>query len=78
MLISVTRAGSKMLWHTLSGKPNEQSAPLGKRAAVVVLLALSLAMTIFANPIRSYTTDVAEQLYDIQQYPSRVLTEGEK
>jgi len=43
-----------------------------------VLLALSLAMTIFANPIRSYTTDVAEQLYDIQQYPSRVLTEGEK
>ncbi|WP_224798153.1 monovalent cation/H+ antiporter subunit D [Idiomarina abyssalis] len=78
MLVSVTRAGSKMLWHTLSGKPNEQSAPLGKRAAVIMLLALSLAMTIFANPIRSYTTDVAEQLYDIQQYPSRVLTEGEK
>ncbi|MDA6066962.1 monovalent cation/H+ antiporter subunit D [Idiomarina abyssalis] len=78
MLISVTRAGSKMLWHTLSGKPNEQSAPLGKRAAVIMLLALSLTMTIFANPIRSYTTDVAEQLYDIQQYPSRVLTEGEK
>ena len=78
MLVSVTRAGSKMLWHTLSGKPNEQSAPLGKRAAVTMLLALSLAMTIFANPIRSYTTDVAEQLYDIQQYPSRVLTEGEK
>ena len=67
-----------MLWHTLSGKPNEQSAPLGKRAAVIMLLALSLTMTIFANPIRSYTTDVAEQLYDIQQYPSRVLTEGEK
>lgn len=76
MLISVTRAGSKMLWHTLSGKANEQSAPLGKRAAVVMLLSLSVVMTLFASPIRNYTDDVAKQLYDIDQYPSRVLTEG--
>lgn len=76
MLISVTRAGSKMLWHTLSGKANEQSAPLGKRAAVVILLSLSVVMTLFASPIRNYTDDVAEQLYDIDQYPSRVLTKG--
>jgi len=78
MLISVTRAGSKMLWHTLSGKANEQSAPLGKRVAVVLLLSLSLIMTIFASPIHNYTNDVAEQLYDIEQYPSRVLTEGKE
>ncbi|WP_404397098.1 monovalent cation/H+ antiporter subunit D [Idiomarina loihiensis] len=76
MLISVTRAGSKMFWHTLSGKANEQSAPLGKRAAVVILLSLSVVMTLFASPIRNYTDDVAEQLYDIDQYPSRVLTKG--
>ena len=78
MLIAVTRAGSKMLWHTLSGKANDQSAPFGKRAAVAMLLALSLLMTVFANPIRNYTEGVAEQLYDIEQYPSRVLTEGKE
>ncbi|MDV6315884.1 monovalent cation/H+ antiporter subunit D [Idiomarina sp. HP20-50] len=76
MLITVTRAGSKILWHTLPGKANDQSAPIGKRVAVALLLSLSVLITLFANPIRNYTDDVAEQLYDIKQYPSRVLTTG--
>ena len=42
MLVAVTRAGSKMIWHTLSGKPSEHSAPLGKRLALASLLSLSL------------------------------------
>jgi multicomponent K+:H+ antiporter subunit D len=41
-----------------------------------MLLSLSVVMTLFASPIRNYTDDVAEQLYDIDQYPSRVLTKG--
>ncbi|RUO72835.1 monovalent cation/H+ antiporter subunit D [Idiomarina seosinensis] len=73
MLVSISRVGSKMIWHTLSGKPSEQSAPAGKRIAVALLLLLSLLMTVFASPIRDYTTEVAEQLDDVASYPMFVL-----
>lgn len=73
MLVAVTRAGSKMIWHTLSGKPSEQSAPLGKRIALACLLTLTLVMSIFANPIRHYTDAAAAQLADTDHYPANVL-----
>jgi multicomponent K+:H+ antiporter subunit D len=73
MLVAVTRAGSKMIWHTLSGKPSEQSTPLGKRAALASLLLLSLLMTVFAHPIQQYTQSVAEQLERTEDYPKWVL-----
>ena len=73
MLIMMSRTGSKMIWHTLQGKPNDQSAPMGKRIAIGVLLSLSLVLTIFANPIRDYTDAVAEQLLDTQTYPNNII-----
>ena len=73
MLVAVTRAGSKMIWHTLSGKPSDQSAALGKRASIASLLLLSLLMTVFANPIQQYTQSVAEQLERTEDYPNWVL-----
>ena len=73
MLVAVTRAGSKMIWHTLSGKASEQSAPLGKRIALASLLSLTLLISIFANPIRQYTDAVADQLTDVDSYPVHVL-----
>lgn len=76
MLVSVTRAGSKMLWHTLSGKSGEQAAPFGKKIAVALLLSLSVLMTVFANPLRNYTNDVATQIYQVEQYPFSVLDKG--
>ncbi|MGM0480796.1 MAG: monovalent cation/H+ antiporter subunit D [Pseudomonadota bacterium] len=77
MLVAVSRAGSKMIWHTLSGKASEQSAPLGKRVATAFLLLLTLLMTLFAQPIREYTNGVAEQLNDITRYPAFVLEREE-
>lgn len=77
MLVAVSRAGSKMIWHTLSGKASEQSAPLGKRVATAFLLLLTLLMTLFAQPIREYTNDVAKQLNDITRYPAFVLEREE-
>lgn len=73
MLVAVTRAGSKMIWHTLSGKASELSAPLGKRLALASLLSLTLLLSIFAHPIREYTDATAEQLTDIDSYPNMVL-----
>ncbi|EAQ30985.1 MULTISPECIES: monovalent cation/H+ antiporter subunit D [Idiomarina] len=73
MLIMMSRTGSKMIWHTLQGKPNEQSAPIGKRVAIGMLLSLSLILTIFANPIRDYTDSVADELLDTQSYPTTVI-----
>lgn len=77
MLVALSRTGSKMLWHTLDGKPSEQSAPLGKRLALMSLLSLSLLLTVFAEPVRQYTDDVAAQLADVDSYPSQVLTKQE-
>ncbi|WP_404399792.1 monovalent cation/H+ antiporter subunit D [Idiomarina seosinensis] len=73
MLVVVSRAGSTMIWHTLSGKASEQSAPLGKRIATGFLLLLTLLMTLFAQPIRQYTESAAQQLNDVERYPAFVL-----
>ncbi|RUO76568.1 monovalent cation/H+ antiporter subunit D [Idiomarina tyrosinivorans] len=73
ILVTVSRAGSKMFWHTLAGKPGDQRTPRGKLVAMFMLLAVSIAMTLFAQPIKDYTDATAKQLSDIAHYRQAVL-----
>lgn len=60
-LIALARAGSKMFWHTADATPPppcrrvEYVPALGLMAAIV-------ALTVWANPIASYTAEAAAQL----------------
>jgi len=73
VMISLARAGSKMLWHTLDGKPGDIRTPKGQLAAIIVLLSGALIMTIFAQPISAFTAAIATDLYQPQYYIYEVL-----
>lgn len=75
-LLGLARAGSMLFWHVRSDLPSGASgasAPLV--AATGMLLALSVAMSVYAAPLQRYTQAAAEQLLDRNAYADAVLGE---
>jgi multicomponent K+:H+ antiporter subunit D len=75
-LLGLARAGSTLFWHVRSDMPSGAS---GASPPLVVatgfLLALSVAMSVFAAPLQRYTAAAAEQLLDRKAYADAVLGE---
>lgn len=76
MMIALSRAGSRMFWHTFDGKPNETTHPMWQHASVMMLLVGAVALTVFANSVSQYTDAIATQLATPADYISTVLQTG--
>lgn len=76
MMIALSRAGSRMFWHTFDGKPNETAHPMWQHVAVMMLLVGAVALTVFANSVSQYTDAIATQLTTPAEYISAVLQTG--
>jgi len=75
-LLGLARAGSTLFWHVRTDLPSGASgasAPLV--LATSTLLALSVAMSVFAAPLQRYTQAAATQLLDRKAYFDAVLGE---
>ncbi len=75
-LLALARAGSTLFWHVRTDLPSGASgasAPLV--LATSLLLALSVAMSVFAAPLQRYTQAAAIQLRDRSAYFAAVLGE---
>jgi multicomponent K+:H+ antiporter subunit D len=74
-LVGLARAGSVLFWHVRPELP--AAAPAGASARLVAatasLLALSVAMTVWAAPLQRYTEAAAQQLQDREAYARAVL-----
>lgn len=76
MMIALSRAGSRMFWHTLDGKPNDVTHPHWQHLAVILLLLGAVALTVFAQTFSGFSAAIAEQLANPQDYIMQVLDGG--
>ena len=79
-LIGLARAGSVLFWHTRAGLPVRADAGASPKlvGATVLLLAATVAMSVFAAPIQRYTEAAALQLVDRKAYARAVLGDDER
>jgi multicomponent K+:H+ antiporter subunit D len=85
-LVSLARAGSTVFWHTVPEAPEALAAFGGPAVAVrglsrttasaFALLALGIAMTVWAAPLQRYSQAAAVQLSDTAGYARAVLPES--
>jgi multicomponent K+:H+ antiporter subunit D len=75
-LIALSRAGSRIFWKTKGVRATGTLADLPHIAPPALLLAASVAMTVFAAPITGYAEATATQLLAPQQYIDAVLHGG--
>lgn len=76
MMIALSRAGSRMFWHTLDGKPNDVVHRPWQHASVILLLLSAVGLTVFAQSFANYGAAIAEQLASPQSYIEAVLQPG--
>jgi multicomponent K+:H+ antiporter subunit D len=73
-MLGLARAGSTLFWHVRTDLPSGASgASATLVAATGMLLALSVAMSVFAAPLQRYTQATATQLLDRKAYAEAVL-----
>jgi len=76
-LVALARAGSELFWHVQPALP---ACPAGGSArllgATLALLGLSLALSVWADPLQRYTQAAALQLQDRAAYAEAVLLNG--
>lgn len=77
MMIALSRAGSRMFWNTLDGKPNDVSHGHWQHIAVILLLLGAVALTVFAQTFSGLGAAIAEQLANPHDYISQVLEGGQ-
>jgi multicomponent K+:H+ antiporter subunit D len=74
-LIGLARAGSIMFWHVRTDLPQGAASGASPKliGATLLLIAATVAMSVFAAPIRRYTAAAALQLGDRAAYARAVL-----
>jgi len=75
-ILCLARAGAILFWSTRAESDRVEVSPGASPrlvAATVILLALSIAMTVYAVPLKRYTDAAAEQLNDREAYSAAVL-----
>jgi multicomponent K+:H+ antiporter subunit D len=77
-IVGLARAGSILFWHVREDQPacTPSGASARLQAAVALLMALTVALTVFAGPVQRYTAAAAGQLVDRAAYGRAVLGEG--
>ncbi|PTB82529.1 monovalent cation/H+ antiporter subunit D, partial [Pseudidiomarina aestuarii] len=73
VMIALSRAGSRMFWHVLEGKPGEVKHPWTQLSAIVFLVGCSIALTLFAQPLAELTEQIAYDLMNPSYYIDAVL-----
>lgn len=73
VMVAMARAGSKMFWHTLDGKAGDVRHSPGQLLAIGSLLFAAVMMTVFAHVVTDFSAAIANDLYNPQNYISRVL-----
>ena len=75
-LMGLARAGSTLFWHVRTDMPSGASGVSPSLlTATAFLLAMSVAMSVFAAPLQRYTAAAADQLLDRRAYANAVLGE---
>jgi len=77
-LVGFSRAGSVLFWKASATPPAENAEPRPAPGALAYtavggLLALLLALTVFAGPAHDYATAIAGQLFETGDYISEVM-----
>jgi multicomponent K+:H+ antiporter subunit D len=73
-LVGLARAGSVLFWHVRDDLPGAASGASPKLVmATMVLLASTVAMSVFAAPLQAYCEQAARQLLDRDAYARAVL-----
>jgi len=74
-LIGLARAGSIMFWHVRHDLPDSAASGASPKliGATLLLIAATVAMSVFAAPIQRYTDAAALQLNDRSAYAQAVL-----
>jgi len=76
VLLALSRAGSRLFWST-DGEPlTPAPVPLGALLPVMLLLAASPLLVVFAAPVHAYLDQTAAQLANPQGYVLQVLGGG--
>jgi multicomponent K+:H+ antiporter subunit D len=73
--IALARAGSALFWKTAGGAPGA-GATAASLAPIAGLLAVGVALAVFAAPVKRYTDATARQLADWRLYAPAVLRES--
>lgn len=73
VMIALSRAGSRMFWHVSDGKPGDVRHPWTQMSAIVFLVACSVALTVFAQPVAELTEQIAADLMNPSYYIEAVL-----
>jgi len=76
VMVSLSRAGSRMFWHTFDGKPGDISHPKGQLIAIGLLLCAIVGLTIFAGSISNFINGIAYDVMHPASYIEAVLGEG--
>ncbi|MFG5407032.1 monovalent cation/H+ antiporter subunit D [Piscinibacter sakaiensis] len=77
-LVGLARAGSILFWHVREDLPacTMSGASLRLQGATGLLLAMTVAVSVFAGPVQQYTAAAAAQLADRAGYGRAVLGPG--
>lgn len=77
VMVSLSRAGSRMFWHTFEGKPGDVTNPPSQLVAIGLLLAAIVALTLFANSISGFIEGIAYDVMHPSTYIEAVLGGGQ-
>lgn len=73
IMIALSRAGSRMFWHTFDGKPGDVIHPPSQLLSIAVLLGAIVGLTIFADSISQFIDIVANDVMHPTRYIEAVL-----
>ena len=75
-IVAMGRAGSVLFWKTEEEASIAGPVPSRAIAPAVMMLAIAIAMAVFAGPIFDYARQTAQQLVDPHEYIENVLESG--
>lgn len=73
IMIALSRAGSRMFWHTFDGKPSDTSHPASQLMSIGMLLVAIIGITVFANSITQFIEAIAYNTMNPATYIEAVL-----
>lgn len=73
VMIALSRAGSRMFWHTFDGKPSDVSHPPSQLLSIGILLVAIIGITVFANSITQFIEGIAYDTMNPTTYIEAVL-----
>lgn len=73
VMVALSRAGSRMFWHTFEGKPGDVTHPQGQLIPIGMLLAAIIGITVFADVINQFVERIAYDAMHPAAYIEAVL-----